>query len=126
MSKHVVVWLDHQEARIYYLHPDRVDEASLAAPNHHHLKHPRGAAEPKAHPDDAKRFFHEVVRSIEDSQEILIVGPSTAKLELIRYLHKHAPKLEPNIIGVETIDHPTPGELINYAKKYFAAADRMR
>ena len=126
MSNHVVVWLVHQEAHIFHIDPDHVDEASLIAPNHRHLKHPRAAAEPKDHPDDMKRFFHEVVRSIEDSREILIVGPSKAKLELIRYLHKHAPKLEPNIVGVETVDHPTPGELVKYAKHYFIAADRMR
>ena len=126
MSKHVVVWLDHQEARIYHLHPDRVDEASLIAPNHHHRKHPRGASEPKAHPDDSMRFFHEIVRSLEDSEEILVTGPAKAKLELIRYLHKHAHALEPRVVGVETVDHPTPGELIAYAKKYFVVADSFR
>ena len=54
MSKHVVVWLDHQEAHIFQIHPDHVDEASLPAPNHHHLKHPRAAAEAAA--ETATRF----------------------------------------------------------------------
>ena len=89
MSKHSVVWLDHKEARIFNLHPD-VHEAHLHAPSHQHHKHPTGAEGAKDHPDDAKRFFHEIARSLEPSEEILVVGPAKAKLELIRYLHKHA------------------------------------
>ncbi len=126
MSKHVVVWLDHKEARIFQIHPDRVDEASLSAPTHHQHKHPKGAEGAKDHPDDAKRFFHDLARTLEGNEEILVVGPSTAKLEFIRYVHKHDHALEPKIVGVETVDHPTGGELVAYARKYFVAADRMR
>ncbi|MDB4942191.1 MAG: putative Translational machinery protein [Labilithrix sp.] len=122
MSKHVVVWLDHHEARIFHLSPDSVEEATLTAPTHHHLKH----SDAKGHPDDAKKFFHEIARLISDSEEILVVGPSTAKLGLIRHLHQHDAKLEPRVVGVETVDHPSPGELVKYAKQYFVAADRMR
>ena len=126
MSKHVVVWLDHQEARIFQINPDGVDEANLTSPAHHHHKHPKGAAEPKAHPDDAQKFFHEIARTLEGNEEILVVGPSTAKLQFIRHVHKHDPSLEPKIVGVETVDHPTPGQLVAYARTYFVAADRMR
>ena len=59
-------------------------------------------------------------------EEILVVGPSTAKLGLIRYLHKHAHELEPRVVGVESVDHPTDGQLVAYARKYFRKVDRMR
>ncbi|HSO30975.1 MAG TPA: hypothetical protein VLT33_00625 [Labilithrix sp.] len=126
MSKHVVVWLDHNEARVFQIHPDGVDEAHLTAPKHHHHKHPRGGLEPKSHPDDAKRFFHEIARSLDGHDEILVVGPSTAKLEFIRHVHKHDPALEPKIVGVESVDHPTGGQLVAYARKYFVDVDRLR
>jgi len=126
MSKHVVVWLDHAEARIFHIHPDRVDEASLSAPTHHQHKHPKGAEGAKDHPDDAKRFFHNLAHTLAADEEILIVGPSTAKLEFIRYVHKNDHALEPKIVGVETVDHPTGGQLVAYARKYFVAADRMK
>jgi hypothetical protein len=29
-------------------------------------------------------------------------------------------------MGVETVDHPSEGELLKIAHKYFTAADRMR
>jgi hypothetical protein len=34
--------------------------------------------------------------------------------------------LEPKIVGVETVDHPTDGQLVAHARRYFHAADRMR
>ena len=127
MAKHVVVWMDHKEARIFHVQPDEVDQTNVAAPHHNiHHKHPKGAGEEREHPDDAKRFFHDVARLLDASEEILVVGPSTAKLEFLKYVHKHEHALEPKIIGIETGDHPTDGQIVAYAKKYFKRSDRMR
>lgn len=123
--RHAAVWIDHQEARIFRIEPTSFDAAELEAPTHHLHKHPRGAEEPTEHPDDAKRFFHDVTRALEEADEILIVGPSTAKLQLIKYVSKTVPALEPRIVGVETVDHPTDRQFAAYARKYFEAADRM-
>jgi stalled ribosome rescue protein Dom34 len=120
MTKHVAVWIDHKEARIFRIVLDEIEEMTVLAPLHNiHHKHPRGHEGDKEHPDDAKRFFHDVARVLDGAEEILIVGPSTAKLELIRYVHQHERALEPRIIGVETVDHPTDAQLVAYAKKYF-------
>ena len=54
-----------------------------------------------------------------------MLGPSTAKLELIEHVHKHDPALEPKIVGVETVDHPTDRQLVAFVRRYFRAADRM-
>jgi stalled ribosome rescue protein Dom34 len=127
MPKYVAIWIDHKDARIFHVHADKVDEATVTAPlqNVHH-KHPKGPQGVKEHPDDAKRFFNEVARSLEGTEEILIVGPSTAKLEFLRYVHKHDPALEARVVGIETVDHPTDGQLVAYAKKYFKPSDRIR
>ena len=127
MTKHVAVWLDHKEARIFSIHPESTEESTIAAPLHNiHHKHPRGAAEPKAHPDDAKRFFHEIAQALGDAENILVVGPGAAKLEFLKYAHQHDHALGPKIVGMETVDHPTDGQIVAYAKKYFKASDRMR
>jgi hypothetical protein len=62
---------------------------------------------------------------LEGSGEILLVGPATAKLELLRYIEKHDHALGAKIVGIETVDHPTDGQLVAYAKKYFKRVDRM-
>ncbi len=126
MSKHVAIWFDHKEARIFHGTPDKFDEKTVTAPQHVHHKHPKGPEGAKDHPDDAKRFFHEVARSLEGAEEILTVGPSTAKLDFIRYVHKHDPALEARIVGIETVDHPTDEQLVAYARKYSKLSDGIR
>ena len=119
-SKQVAVWIDHHDARVFHVGASVLDEASVAAPLHNiHNKHPRGPEGAHPHPDDLKRYLHDVVQALRGAEEILIVGPSTAKLELHRYMHKHDHLLEDKIIGVETVDHPTDGQLVAYAKTYF-------
>ncbi len=125
MTTHVAVWLDHDEARIYALEPGKIDETSVIAPQHLHHRHPKGRGEAKEHPDDAKHFFHAIARSLDAADAVLIVGPSSAKLELIRYIHKHEHTLEPRIVGVETADHPTDGQLVSHARRYFKLEDRV-
>lgn len=120
MSTFFAVWIDHKEARIFHLQADVVDWSTVAAPAHHiHQKHPKGPEGARAHPEDAKRFFHDVARALEGNAQVLVVGPSTAKLELLRYLHVHDSALEARIVGVETVDHPSDGQLAAYAKSYF-------
>ncbi len=120
MSIHAAIWIDHKEARIFHLEPEHVVSAHVMAPPHHiHHKHPKGPEGVKEHPDDAKRFFHDVARSLEGSEKVLVVGPSTAKLDFIRYVHKYQQALESKIVGVETVDHPTDGQLVAYSRKYF-------
>ena len=57
--------------------------------------------------------------------EVLVVGPAQAKLQLIKHIHAHDPAMSSKIVGVETIDHPSDGQLVAYARKYFVAKDQM-
>jgi stalled ribosome rescue protein Dom34 len=118
------VWIDHREARVFHVSTDTFDEMTVATPQHVHRRHPKGESGAKEHPEDAKRFFHEIARSLEGSHHILVVGPSTAKLDFIRYLHAHEHALESRIIGVETVDHPTDGQLAAYVRTYFKLGEQ--
>jgi stalled ribosome rescue protein Dom34 len=119
MTTRTAVWIDHREARIFHVSAETFDVATVATPQHVHRRHPKGESGAKEHPDDAARFFHEVAGSLADSYHILLVGPSTAKLDFIRYLHTHDAALEARIVGIETVDHPTDGQLAAYARTYF-------
>lgn len=120
MQNCAVVWIDHKEARIFHIEPDKVDSSVVAAPLHHvHHKHAQGESGGKEHPNDFKQFFREVAQALEGIEQVLIVGPSTAKLEFLRFVHHQEQALEPRIIGLETVDHPSDPQLIAYAKRYF-------
>jgi hypothetical protein len=47
----------------------------------------------------------------------------SSRLSHTRRQDGHA--LEPRIVGIETVDHPTDGQLVAYAKKYFGMTDRV-
>ena len=116
--RNATVWLDHHEARIFHVDLAGADAAKLGTPHHHVHRHPKGS-EAHDHPEDQKRFFGEIARALSDAERILVVGPSTAKLQFLKYVHAHDAKLEPKIVGVETVDHPTDGQIVDYAKHYF-------
>jgi stalled ribosome rescue protein Dom34 len=122
---HAVVWIDHTEARIFHVHPNTASESSVLSPQHHIHRHPRGRGEPRAHPDDAHRFFDAVARSLDGVDAILIVGPSSAKHELSGFIQEHHRLLAPKVVGIETADHPTGAEIVAHARSHFKASDRM-
>lgn len=128
MSFHTgaAVWLDHHEARIFHVAEGASDEATIKAPAHHIHRHPKGPTAEHNHPDDERHFFASVAKALEGTEKILVVGPSTAKLQFIRYAHEHAKGLESHIVGVETVDHPTDAQLVAHIKHYFHVTDRVR
>ena len=128
---HAVVWIDHREAHVMHISPDDI-ESSIVHPAkpHQHLHSKRGADKGGAvgsgrAPED-QNFYHEVVEALKGAQEILIVGPASAKLNLVKHIHSHDQQMVGKVVGVETVDHPSDAQLVVYARKYFAAADRMR
>jgi len=123
MTKHAAVWIDHNEAKVFHVDGEGFDPIKIKP--HHHIERPTVTAE-HAHPAESLHFFQEVEKALVDVEEILIVGPGSAKLELIKHVHKHNHALEPRIVGVETVDHPTDGQLVAHVHSYFHAKDRMR
>jgi hypothetical protein len=41
------------------------------------------------------------------------------------HISQHDPGLMRIIVGVETVDHPSNGQLVAHARHYFKAEDRM-
>jgi stalled ribosome rescue protein Dom34 len=123
---HAVVWIDHREARVFHFSPTEVERLVLR-PDHptKHIHHKANAIGSGNAPADHE-FLHAVAGSIADAGEVLITGPANAKTELVKHIHHHDPKLMNIIVGVETVDHPSDGELAAYARKYFQAKDLMR
>jgi stalled ribosome rescue protein Dom34 len=126
MPTHAVTWIDQREARVFHVHPDATDATTVLARQHYLHRHPKGRGEAIEHPDDAHRFFAEVAKTLAEVDALLIVGPSSAKLEFFKYLHEHDRKLAARVTGVESADHPTDGEIVARAKDAFVASDHMR
>jgi stalled ribosome rescue protein Dom34 len=122
---HAVVWLDHSEAHVMHITMDDVEKSVIHPSKPHlHLHAKSGSVGSGKHSED-KGYYHAIAEALNGAQEILVVGPAQAKLQLIKHLHTHDPKISDKVVGVETIDHPTDGQLVAYARKYFVAKDRM-
>ena len=124
LMQHVAVWLDHKEAQVFHVDGAEVDKVSIQAPRHH-VHHEKGTKE-HGHPSDALHYYQRIATALSAADSILILGPSTAKLELIRHLHQHDLAVSKKVVGVETVDHPTSKQIVAYARSYFVASDRMQ
>jgi stalled ribosome rescue protein Dom34 len=123
---HAVIWIDHREARVFHFSPTDV-ERLVVRPEHptkhiHHKANSIGSG----HAGADHEYLQAVVASVADAGAVLITGPANAKTELIKHIHQHDPKMMKVIAGVETVDHPSDGALVAYARKYFKAADLMQ
>jgi stalled ribosome rescue protein Dom34 len=124
---HAVVWIDHHEARVFHFSPSEDVERLVLHPDHptNHIHHKANSIG-SGHAAEDHDFLQAVAQSIADAGAVLITGPAGAKTELIKHIHQHDPQLMKIIVGVETVDHPSDGQLVAYAKHYFKAADRMQ
>ncbi|MDB5643537.1 MAG: hypothetical protein JWN07_2854 [Hyphomicrobiales bacterium] len=105
---HAAVWIDHREAHVFHFNADEAEKLVLKA----------------QHTVGDERFLHNVAAALADAGEILITGPASAKTELVKHIAKHDPQVFARVVGVETSDHPTDGQLLAHARHYFESADR--
>jgi stalled ribosome rescue protein Dom34 len=122
---HAVVWIDHREARVFHFSPTDIDRLALHPDNPTSHIHHKANSMGSGHAAVDHDFLQAVAEAVADAGEVLITGPANAKTELVKHIQQRDPKVMPAIVGVETVDHPSDGQLVAYARKYFKAADRM-
>jgi hypothetical protein len=70
-------------------------------------------------------FFGEVCDALQGFNEVLVTGAHKAQADFRHYVEKHRAHLSPKIVGWETVDHPSEGQLAALARKFFVKHDRM-
>lgn len=123
---HAVVWLDHSEAHVLHFNVDAVDNKHISAHSKHRKQHTKSGIPGSGHAPDDQKYLHEVAHAVAGTSEILIVGPSGAKLALMKHLQKHDPAVAGKVVGIESVDHPSDGQLLAYARHYFVKTDQLR
>jgi len=120
---HAAIWIDHSQAKIFSFTSADVEKLVIKdqSPDHH-VHHKAGAIGP-GHAKDNEHFFHAIAQAVATSGEILIVGPGQAKTALFKHLHHHDPAVAAKVAAVETVDHPSDGQIVAYARKYFHRHD---
>lgn len=118
--KQAIVWIDQNEARIFEVDVDKSGKAIVKAPGPHIHRHANEHdLRVRNHPDDEVRFFGEVARALRTDPQVLLVGPAMTKLHFFKFAQQHDHSLAARIVGIESADHPTDGQLVAHLRHYF-------
>ena len=123
---HAVVWVDHREAHVISFNPDEAESVLVHAKGGHRQVHHRHGSVSGGRAGEDPEFFKRIVEAVRESQEILVTGPAAAKMQLYAWGQKHDPAGAHKVVGIESADHPSDGQLLKHARAYFDAKDRMR
>jgi hypothetical protein len=125
VHNHVVVWIDHRLAKVFYLGLDAVDEqtipADLPTAHLHHKANTIGSG--KVHDD--LTFFPRIDEALQNSEEILIVGPGNEKA-LLKHLKQGLRSHKARVFHAEACDHPTDREIIALGRRHFRLGEPVR
>lgn len=128
MTNHslALVWTDHRLAKVFHFNED-ANETTLVHSTHAH-EHLHHKANSGASGNTAvdKEFLERVVKTVAQAGAVLIVGPGSAKTELHSHIKHAHPQLATKISAVETVDHPSDGELLAHGRRFFVNDERMR
>jgi hypothetical protein len=124
MTSHLraVIWIDHAQARVISFDGEKSSTSVIrpegGTPHLHHKANSIDAG----HVAEDSAYLHAVGQAIAGVDAVLVTGPANAKLELMKHLTRHDPLLLKKVSGVETVDHPTDGQLLDLARHHFLAA----
>lgn len=113
-----VVWIEMDRAKIFKVAPDG---PAVKALRRHEIRH-----HTSRDPENLKncdKFFKQVVESIDDADEILLMGPSVTKDHFKTYLDNHDEILGRSVIGMLTLDLESDARLMAHSRDYFKKYD---
>ena len=128
MKKELGLWIDHKEAVIAFVVPATAEPVAVKRIGSDMEKHVRfsGGASAVMEEDMRDRrftnhlnqFFHHVSNYVRNADSILIFGPGEAKGELVKRLEGE--NLHGRIVGIETVDKMTDGQIAARVRERFA------
>jgi len=125
-TRHALVWIDHRQADIVFFDRHAAERKLIRHHDAPRSIHHRAGTTGSGHVVEDTLYLNEVAAELRDVDEVLIVGPSHSKWELKAYIERRAHEIAERIVGVETVNYPTEGQLLAYAQHYFVAVGRMR
>ena len=115
--KSKVVWVTSDEVKVMTMGEDKPEIYRKHGVRH--FQESLGRNHTKAQ-DDTEHFMHEVAKHLEtEPARILLVGPAQAKTRLKNHIELEHPKVAKNVVGVETMDKATDGQILHFARDFF-------
>jgi len=115
---HAVVWIDHHNAQVLQFDAQHVQAQKVKSHSHHTRQHAAAVR-------DEHEFFGEVADALAGITEVLVTGSHTAQADFKHFMQKHRPAVFAQVVGYETVDHPSDNQLVALARTWFVKYDRM-
>ena len=129
LAPHLLVVIDHQEARVYRTEVHgAVPECIVPYDPHGYGKHLHSAHEwtdGKQQPEP-KSFYEAVAKTLRGVEQVLLFGSGTGRSSamemLVADLKAHHPDVAARVIGSVIVDahHTTEGQLLARAREFYA------
>ncbi len=117
-SNDIVVWVNAERSLLYSL-KDRgfglAIDNSIKVEGGSEENHNAFHSQSQFH-----EYFHKIFYALEHADRILIVGPGSTKMHLIRHALKHNLSIDQKIVGIETAHGSSEAEILGLAKHYFS------
>jgi stalled ribosome rescue protein Dom34 len=113
-----VVLIDHQNAQVLRIDSESGPGGKVHARKHNTRQH--GSTVRTEH-----EFFAEVCDALAGFNEVLVTGSHQAQTDFRHFVEKHRPHIRPLIVAWETVDHPSEGQLLALARKFYDKHNRM-
>jgi stalled ribosome rescue protein Dom34 len=114
-----VICMDLNEAKIFSMDPgqNHIDLVRRTEIRHH-------TRADQDHHKKTHRYFQDVAEHLKNAQEILLLGPGQIKNQFSNHLKDTYPHtLGRTIIGVETLDHPSDNQILEFSRNFFRKHD---
>lgn len=118
---HAAVWIDHHEARIFDFNATDVTTRCIRAEGPPRQLHHKAGVIGSGRALEDQDFFERVTAAISGAGVVMIAGPANAKAEFAKHLQRKAPSVFAKVSAVETVDHPTDREFLDFARRHFHA-----
>ena len=111
---HAVVWIDHTESHVLMFDKEHIERQLIKSKSHH--KH-------QGKSNDMVAFFRSVSDALESTHEIFLTGPGTSRSEFLEWCKLNSPQIAKRVVDSLKTDHPSDGQVVAMAKKYFIKYD---
>lgn len=115
---HAVVWMDQKEAHVLQFDAESMKAERVKSRTHHQRHGGMDAKEEAA-------YFQQIAHALQGIKEVLLVGPGSIHEEFKAWAGKASPAVSQSVVGSEKADHPTDGQVVAMARRYFHKYDTM-
>ena len=123
---HAAVWLDHFHAVIVFVAPDEHRIVRLESERDDTRLHRKSGVPGSGRTPMDTVFFDKIAGELAaHASDVLVAGPGSAKNEFRHSVEKRQSALAARIVQVATLDHPSDGELLDYARREFRRIDQL-